>query len=195
MTGWSTGEGRITALRTSQGEIEPGEVVLSGGSWSAQLAAQLGLNIPIQPGKGYSITLSNPREKPSICAIFTEARVAVTPMGTPLRFGGTMEMAGLDESINSVRVQGIIKSVPQYYPEFRVDDFRGLPVWHGLRPCAPDGLPYIGRTRRWSNLLLATGHAMMGVSLAPVTGLLIGDLLSGEKPRIALDLVNPDRFL
>src|SRR5207253_241765 len=107
----------------------------------------LGLRLPLQAGKGYSVTLREPRQLPTICAILTEARVAVTPLGDALRFGGTMEIAGLDERINPRRVHGIIKSIPQYYPAYKEDDFAGLEPWCGLRPCSPDGLPYLGRTQ------------------------------------------------
>jgi D-amino-acid dehydrogenase len=143
---------------------------------------------------GYSLTLAQPRQLPSLCAIFTEARVAITPMDGALRVGGTMELAGLNESINLQRVRGIIRSVPRYYPQFREEDFHGIQPWHGLRPCTPDGLPYLGRTARWDNLLCATGHAMMGLSLAPATGLLVAELASGAAPSADLSLFSPDRF-
>lgn len=170
------------------------EIVLCGGSWSPSLAHQLGLKLPMQAGKGYSLTLTKPRELPQICSIFTEARVAVTPMGGTLRFGGTMEIAGLNEDINPVRVQGIIKAVPKYYPKFAPEDFTNIQPWRGLRPCSPDGLPYVGRTERFSNLSIATGHAMMGLSLGPITGKLMAEILSGEKPSIVIDGLNPDRY-
>ncbi len=170
------------------------EFVLCGGSWSPNLARDLGLKLPMQAGKGYSLTLPKPRELPRICSIFTEARVAVTPMGNSLRFGGTMEIAGLNEDINPVRVQGIIKSVSKYYPKFTQDDFAGVQPWRGLRPCSPDGLPYLGRTAKYSNLSIATGHAMMGLSLGPITGKLMAEILSGEIPSIAIDALDPDRY-
>jgi D-amino-acid dehydrogenase len=170
------------------------EFVLTAGSWSSSLAHQLGLKLPMQAGKGYSLTLTKPRELPQICAICTEARVAVTPMGNALRFGGTMEIAGLNETINPVRVQGIIKSVSKYYPKFTPDSFAGVQPWCGLRPCSPDGLPYVGRTAKFNNLSIATGHAMMGLSLGPITGKLMAEILSGAKPSIAIDALNPDRY-
>jgi D-amino-acid dehydrogenase len=176
------------------GDIEADEFVLAAGSWSPLLAKQLDLALPMQAGKGYSVTLSNPPQLPQICAIFTEARVAITPMGDTLRFGGTMEIAGLNEEINPVRVQGIIKSVPQYYPRFREQDFAEVKPWCGLRPCSPDGLPYIGRTKRYENLCVATGHAMMGLSLGPITGKIIADTICDEKPPFDLTLVDPDRY-
>jgi len=148
----------------------------------------------MQPGKGYSLTLRQPRRLPQLCAILTEARVAVTPMGGALRFGGTMELDGLNERINPVRVQGIIKSVPRYYPEFGPADFAGVTPWCGLRPCSPDGLPYVGRSARYANLAVATGHAMMGLSLGPITGKLMAQVLSGEPPSIHIDALAPDRY-
>jgi D-amino-acid dehydrogenase len=168
--------------------------VLCGGSWSPTVARDLGLSLPMQAGKGYSLTVTQPRQLPAICSIFTEARIAVTPMAGTLRFGGTMEIAGLNEDINPVRVRGIIKAVPKYYPEFRSEDFQGISPWRGLRPVSPDGMPYLGRTRRHRNLVIATGHAMMGLSLAPITGLLTSEILSGEKPSIDIGLLDPDRF-
>jgi D-amino-acid dehydrogenase len=193
-TGFEQDGARVQSVRTTGGHLEADEFVICGGSWSSNLARELDLKIPMQAGKGYSLTLPKPRQLPNLCAIFTEARLAVTPMGSSLRFGGTMEMAGLNEEINPRRVQGIIKSVPQYYPEFRAEDFAEIQPWRGLRPCSPDGLPYLGRTRKYSNLSIATGHAMMGLSLGPISGKLIAEILSGEPPSINIDLLNPDRY-
>ncbi len=186
--------GKITAVETLHGELSADEIILCGGSWSPVLAQGLGLKIPIQAGKGYSLTLEKPRELPQLCSIFTEARMAVTPMGTSLRFGGTMEIAGLNEDINPVRVRGIIKAVPKYFPKFTPEDFAGIQPWRGLRPCSPDGMPYLGRTAKFSNLILATGHAMMGMSLSPITGKIVSELVSGEKPAFDLSLLSPDRY-
>ena len=185
---------RVTAVTTSQHELEFDELVLCGGSWSPGLVRGLGLNLPMQAGKGYSLTLAKPRELPRLCSICAEARVAVTPMGQQLRFGGTMEIAGLNEEINPVRVQGIIKSVPKYFPKFRPEDFAGIKPWVGLRPCSPDGLPYLGRTGRFINLTIATGHAMLGLSLGPISGKLVSEIVSGDKLEIDLTLLSPDRF-
>ncbi len=174
--------------------IEADEYVVCCGSWSAEFAQKLALRIPMQAGKGYSLTLPNPRQLPRICSICTEARVAVTPMDGALRVGGTMEIAGLNEDINPVRVRGIIDSFCRYFPDFTPADFDGIQPWHGLRPCSPDGLPYIGRTAKFTNLSLATGHGMMGLSLGPVTGRLIAEILSGEKPAWDIAMLSPDRY-
>jgi D-amino-acid dehydrogenase len=185
---------RISGVKTANGQITTDEVVLAGGSWSPVIARELGLKLPMQAGKGYSLTLTTPRELPQICSILSEARIAVTPMGGTLRFGGTMEIAGLNEDINPVRVQGIIKAVPKYYPKFTPDDFAGIQPWRGLRPCSPDGLPYLGRTAKFSNLTIATGHAMMGLSLGPITGKLVSEIITGENPSFDLTLLDPDRY-
>lgn len=185
----------VRAAKSSDGrEIEADEFVLSAGSWSPRLARALGIKLPMQAGKGYSLTLSRPRQSPQHCAILTEARVAVTPMDGALRFAGTMEIAGLNEDITPARVRGIIDAVPRYYPDLDAADFEGIEPWRGLRPCSPDGLPYLGRTARYSNLVVATGHAMMGVTLGPITGSLAADILSGEKPALDLALLSPDRY-
>jgi D-amino-acid dehydrogenase len=174
-------------------EIEIDEIVICGGSWSPVLAKQLGLSLPMQAGKGYSLTLNEPRELPELCSILTEARIAVTPMGQSLRFGGTMEIAGMDESISLRRVQGIIRAIPNYFPSFRETDFEGIQPWYGLRPCSPDGMPYLGRTKRYRNLTIATGHAMMGLSLGPITGKIVASVLENEPSPISLSLLSPDR--
>ena len=194
ITGWRATGNKLAAAQTARGDLPADEFILAGGSWSPAMVRGLGLKLPLQAGKGYSVTLPQPRQLPQLCSIFTEARVAVTPMGDTLRIGGTMELSGMDESIQRERVAGITASVPRYFPDFTPDDFHDLPVWRGLRPCAPDGLPYIGRFARHANLTAATGHAMMGLSLAPITGQLIAQLLSGEKPSIDLTALSPDRF-
>lgn len=194
VAGWRTDGSCIKAVRTNLGEFSADEYVLAGGVWSQVVARDLRLKLMMQAGKGYSLTLPRPCRMPALCMILSEARVAVTPMGSALRFGGTMEMGGLDESINPIRVQGIIKSVAKYLPDFRPADFRDVQPWRGLRPCSPDGLPYLGRAAHYQNLVIATGHAMMGVSLGPVTGKLVAQILSGEQPSIEIRLLNPDRF-
>ncbi|MBL9130144.1 MAG: FAD-dependent oxidoreductase [Verrucomicrobiaceae bacterium] len=194
VSGFEVEGAALKAVKTSKGQVEGQEMVLCGGVWSAQLAKELDLKLPMQAGKGYSLTLANPKQLPELCSICTEARLAVTPMEGALRVGGTMEMAGIDESITQRRVRGITRAFPQYFPVFEEKDFAEVKPWSGLRPVSPDGMPYIGRTKRWKNLTVATGHAMMGLSLAPATGKIIAEVLCGEKSPVALDLMSPDRF-
>ncbi len=185
---------QLLGFQTRSGEVRGDEFVLCGGIWSQAIARQLGVHIPMQAGKGYSLTLKEPRQLPSICAVFTEARVAITPMNGALRVGGTMEMAGINHRIDPRRVRGIIRSVPAYYPEFKESDFEGITPWQGLRPCSPDGLPYLGRAAALSNVIVAAGHAMMGLSLAPGTGKIVEELVSGVEPSTAIGLLSPNRF-
>ena len=193
-TGWHVSGKRIEAVQTRQSEFIADEYILAGGAWSPEIVRALKLNLPMQAGQGYSITLQSPKQLPQICSILTEARIAVTPMDGALRFAGTLEIAGLKQSVNQRRVDGIVKAIPSYFPEFVTEDFRNIPVWTGLRPCSPDGLPYCGRFNRYANLTAATGHAMMGMSLGPITGKLISEIVSDEKPSIDVGALNPDRF-
>jgi D-amino-acid dehydrogenase len=184
---WRTAAGRIRSF----GALEADEFVLAAGSWSSALARELGLRLPMQPGKGYSLTLEKPRRAPRYCSVLSEARVSASPMNGALRFGGTMELAGLDESIKPIRVRGIAAAVQKYYPDFGPQDFEGVQPWRGLRPVTPDGLPYVGRSAVAQNLVVATGHAMMGISLGPVTGKLVADALQGAPNP---ELLSPDRY-
>ncbi|MBN8649970.1 MAG: FAD-dependent oxidoreductase [Cytophagales bacterium] len=186
--------GEINSVRTAAGEHHFDEVVLASGSWSGTVAKRLGITLPMQGGKGYSFLLKGVEKNIRIPSIFLEARVAVTPMGNDLRFGGTMEIAGTDQRISMNRVKGIVDAIPRYYPEMKVALPKVEQVWHGLRPCSPDGLPYIGRSQKISNLIFATGHAMMGLSLGPGTGKIVADVFSGKQTEVQLKAFNPERF-
>jgi D-amino-acid dehydrogenase len=192
---WRRSGNRIEAIRTgSGGELVADEYVVCAGIWSEEIVRELDLKLPMQAGKGYSLTLERPESLPSTCAILSEARVAVTPMGASLRFAGTMELGGIDESIDGARVRGIVKSVASYYPDITPAHLQPAIVRTGLRPCSPDGMPYIGRVSRYSNLSVATGHAMMGISLGPITGKLISEIVSGEPPSCNMTGLSPDRY-
>ncbi len=185
---------RIKSVKAANEEFTFDEVVLATGSWSALVAAKLNLSLPMQAGKGYSFTLENVQKNTRVPSIFLEARVAVTPMGDTLRFGGTMEITGIDHSISMNRVKGIVDSIPHYYPEMKVEMPKKEEVWHGLRPCSPDGLPYIGRSKKIKNLVIATGHSMMGLSLGPGTGKLVSEMIDRTKTSISLNEFEPERF-
>jgi D-amino-acid dehydrogenase len=193
--GWRTSGKKVDAIVTDQGEMPVDELVLCAGAWSAEVVRDLGLRLPMQAGKGYSLTLANPRQLPKLCGILTEARVAMTPIGQQLRFGGTMEIAGLNEEIGPRRIRGIVKSVVKYFPKFQETDFEGIQPWVGLRPCAPDGLPYLGRALSWENVTINSGHAMMGISLAPISAQLAVEIIAGEPATVgSLSLLAPHRF-
>lgn len=189
-----TRNGRVTAVSGSGRKFEADQWVVAAGSWSAELLKSAGLKLLLQAGKGYSLTLPSPPELPRLCSIFAEAKVAITPMDGSLRFGGTMEVGGLALSINPARVRGIVKSVNAYFPKFSEQDFEGVKPWAGLRPVSPDGVPYLGNAPGLSNLIVASGHAMMGVSLGPVSGALVADLLTGGKPFRSIGPMAVGRF-
>jgi D-amino-acid dehydrogenase len=185
---------KIKTIKTNTGDLIFDEVVLASGSWSGLVGARLGLSLPMQAGKGYSFTLADIEKNIQIPSIFLEARVAVTPMGNSLRFGGTMEITGIDHGISMNRVKGIVDSIPKYYPDMNVVVPDVKDVWHGLRPCSPDGLPYIGRSSQIKNLTIAAGHSMMGLSQGPGTGKLVSEILNQEKVSIGLTAFSPERF-
>ncbi len=185
---------RIRTVVTTRGDFNANEIVLAGGAWSPAIASELGLNLPIQPAKGYSVTFERPDRCPSIPASLSEAKVAVTPMGDMLRFGGTLELAGMDLSINKRRVAAILKAVPHYLPHLNPDNLRHIETWRGLRPCTPDGLPFLGRSPAFENLTVAAGHAMIGISLGPVTGKLVSQVITGRTPSVDLEPLRVDRF-
>ncbi|MCX7865695.1 MAG: FAD-dependent oxidoreductase [Limisphaera sp.] len=192
---WVVQANRIQGVRLRDGSTVEGDAfVLSAGVWSAELAAKLGLRLPLQGGKGYSLTLPAPRQRPQTGCLCTEARVAVTPMNGALRVGGTMELVGTDPSINPVRIRGLVNSFCRYFPDFRPEDFNRIPPWAGLRPCSPDGLPYLGRPSGWENLWIATGHAMLGLSLGPATGQWLAEAIAGRRSESAPPLLAPDRY-
>jgi D-amino-acid dehydrogenase len=193
VTGFDFRSGRVRALRAGAGEYPVDELVLAAGSWSPELAHQLQLNLPMQAGKGYSFTEENVKRNIRIPSILLEARVAVTTMGNSIRFGGTMEITGIDHAINLNRVRGIVEAVPRYYDLQPAMPAREK-IWHGLRPCSPDGLPYIGRLKSLPNVIIATGHAMMGLSLGPGTGKLVAEIVQDQVSFGSLEVFRPDRF-
>lgn len=197
---WEKTGGRISQLWVEQAgnrkAVPVDRILLAGGAWSGKIAKQLGGYLPMQSGKGYSFTQPQPGEQTiQIPSILLEARVAVTPFGAEsIRFGGTMEVGEVNGRIDAHRVQGIWKAIETYYPAYRIPKPALDQVWYGLRPCAPDGMPYMGAFPGLSNLWVASGHAMMGLSLAPATGKIMADVLSGRSPHVSLDMYYPGRF-
>lgn len=195
VTGLDRNGRKVNGVVTSGGKVIKGsEVVICTGAWSASLARAMGLSLPMQAGKGYSITIPEPRSLPQICALLAEAKVSMTPMMGQMRFGGTMEIAGTDTTINQIKLNALKKSVCSYFPEYSMDDFNGHDAWVGLRPVSPDGLPYVGAVERYDNLYVSTGHSMMGMSLGLASGNIISELITGGNPELAHPMIDPNRY-
>lgn len=171
----------------SLGELRAKTVVLAAGAWTATLLRGL----PLTGGKGYHVDFAPVPGDPRIPLLLQEARSAVTPLGDVLRVAGTLEIAGLDLSVASRRVESIRRAAARVLGHDRREV---VDIWAGLRPCTPDGLPVIGRPAAHPGVIVATAHAMKGVSLAPVTGRLVAELAAGEPPSHDLRPFSPDRF-
>ena len=184
--------GRISRVRTTNGDYSAREVVFALGAWSPPLARSLGLRLPIQPGKGYSITYSRPSICPRMPLTLKESSVCVTTWDSGFRLGSTMEFAGYDSSLNKTRLDALRRSAAIYLrePEGPVMQEE----WYGWRPMTPDDLPILGRVRGIDNLCMATGHGMLGVTMSAVTGLLVSEVIAGEKPSIDLAPFSAARF-
>ncbi len=182
----------ITTVITNKSSYDADEVVMAAGSWSPLLTKKLGIKIPIQAGKGYRINVER-ETKISMPAVLCEAKVAVTPMNGFTRFAGTMEIAGINNHINPVRVNAIANAAQKYYNNLEIKEEEKNVAQFGLRPCSPDGLPYIGKSSKCANLTVAAGHAMMGWSLGPATGKLVSEIISDKKVSLDLSPFHPDR--
>lgn len=183
---------KVLSIVTNQRTLKAEEVVLAAGTWSSNLTKKMGLKIPLQAGKGYSINVKS-NTNISIPAILCEAKVAVTPMQGFTRFAGTMEIGGINEKINKNRVHAIANASKKYFEGLEITSKEIENASCGLRPCSPDGLPYIGKSKYCKNLTIATGHAMMGWSLGPATGKLVAELLAETKTSIDIAAFHPDR--
>jgi len=190
-----TAGGKVSRLVTSKGAFEADQVVIATGSWSREMAALLGTKLPLVPGRGYSLTLENSPYNLNYPAILVEGRAAITPMdGNKIRFGGTMEITSTNTPPRYARVQGILNAVKRFFPEFDVPMPPVEKIWYGYRPCSADGLPYIGRIKKYNNVVIATGHSMLGLSLGAGSGLLVSELVDGVKPSIDLTPFAVERF-
>ena len=181
---------RVHTVATQSGQtFKADSIVMCGGAWTPDIAKKLGVTLPMQAGKGYSFTLEKPTQLPKLCSLLKEGRAAVTPMGKRLRVAGTMEICGNNLAIDNKRAEGIVNSFCQFFPAFETGDFADQAIWSGLRPCTPDGLPYIGKLPSFKNLVVATGHSMLGLSLGPITGKIVRDLHKGEHCDERLDVL------
>lgn len=195
VTGFEKKGGKIQTVLTNNSAFSTDAVVLATGSWSREVAKRLDLRLPLMPGRGYSLTLEDSPYKVNYPSILVEGRAAITPMnGNKIRFGGTMEITSHSTPPRMNRVEGILKAVKRYYPDFVIPLPAPDKIWYGYRPCSADGLPYIGRVKKWENLVVATGHAMLGLSLGAGTGKLVSEILNEKTTSIPLEAFQVERF-
>ena len=183
---------RVSSVWTTQGEIRAGEVIVAAGAWSGQLVRDLPVTVPLEGGKGYHVEFAANGHDPEVPTWFHEERVVVTPLPGRLRVAGTLELAGVDDGVDARRVEAIVRAARVGLRDFGTRTVER--VWRGLRPCSPDGLPIVGRAPGLDNLVLATGHGMWGLQLAPLTGRLVGDLVAGLPEPGELQALSPARF-
>jgi D-amino-acid dehydrogenase len=191
--GFTTAEGKVTHVRTTRGVFSGERVVMALGAWSPLLGQALDLRLPMQPGKGYSITYAQPPALvPRISLVLREASVCVTAWSSGFRLGSTMEFSGYAEGLNQIRLDALRRGAAQYLHQPEGLD-EGEPWW-GWRPMSVDEVPIVGASSRWSNLILATGHGMLGVSMSAATGELVAALVRGATPAIDPAPYAPARF-
>jgi D-amino-acid dehydrogenase len=184
--------GRIRSLWTTGGDLAVDEVVIAAGVWTPGLTSALGLDLPIEAGKGYHVDVPAGAGDPERPVWLHGDRVVITPLGERVRFAGTLELSGLDHDVSRRRVDAIGAAVARVFPELAARPV--VDIWRGLRPCTPDGLPVIGRAPSIDNATLAAGHGMWGLQLAPVTAQLVADNIGGHRFAHDLAPLRPDRF-
>lgn len=193
--GFEKHQHQVTKVITTSQVIDTDAVVIAAGSWSRELSALLQMKIPLMPGRGYSVTLEDSPHRLNYPSVLIEGRVALTPMdGNKIRFGGTMEITSTNTPPRYQRVQGILDAVKRYYPQFDVPMPAPEHIWYGYRPCSADGLPYLGRTQKWQNVIMATGHAMVGLSLGAGTGKLVSEIINETALSMDIAAFKPERF-
>ena len=193
ITGFEKQGRKVTKVLTDKGDFTGDEIVLATGSWLPATSRDLGIDLLLQAGKGYSMTFDAVKKNLHYPAILVDDRVAMTPMGADLRMGGTMEISGIGSPMLMKRVQAIFKAAKNYYPDLPVTFPAQDKIWYGLRPLSPDGLPYIGRHSTYDNIVLAGGHAMLGLSLAAATGKLVEEIVGGLETSIDISAFNVER--
>jgi D-amino-acid dehydrogenase len=186
------GSGRVVTVETSAGALEADIFVISAGAWSGRVARKFGFSLPVQPGKGYTVTIQKPAAAPARPIYLSEMRVGITPFDGAVRLGGTMELSSFAQRPVMGRLNTIRRAASTYLPGSATG--AAEVEWMGMRPLTPDGLPAIGRAPGLENVFVATGHAMLGVTLAPVTGLAVAELVSGNASSFDLAPFDPARF-
>lgn len=194
VTGFEKLNNKISAVITDKGEFNCSEIILAPGSWLPVVAKMLGLKILLQPGKGYSYTYPFVEKNIKYPAILVDGRCAITPWGHQLRIGGTMEISGINNKVLVKRMQGVYDSALDFYPGLKINFPPTDKIWNGLRPVTPDGLPYIGKHTQIDNLIIAGGHAMLGISEGTGTGKLVSEIVQHKNTSIDVGAFKVERF-
>lgn len=194
VTGFEKTNCNVMSILTDKGKFSCEEVVISTGSWLPEIAKMLGIKLLLQAGKGYSYTYPFVEKNIHYPAILVDGRCAITPWKNKLRIGGTMELSGINNKILINRMKGIYDSARSFYPGLKIDFPPAEKVWNGLRPVTPDGLPYIGKTSSYKNVIFAGGHAMLGISEGAGTGKIVSQLISNQSPQIDISAFRVQRF-
>ncbi len=194
VTGFEKSNGKVTSVITDKAKLDCEELVIANGSWMEKISKLAGIYTPMQPGKGYSIVYDGLSKNLQHPAILVDDRTATTPIGGWLRIGGTMELSGHSDNILPKRVKAIYNAFNKYFPTMNLPEPDTSKAWFGYRPVSPDGMPYIGRHTKFSNLSYAGGHAMLGVTAAAGTGKIISEIISGKATTFSLTAFNPARF-
>lgn len=194
VTGFEKSGNKVNAVVTDKGKFTGDHFVIATGSWLPHVAKMLGIKLLLQPGKGYSYTYDHVEKNIRYPAILVDGRCAITPWEQRLRIGGTMELSGINNKVLVKRMQGIYDSAKSFYPGLQIDFPPADKIWNGLRPVTPDGLPYIGHTKQYNNLIIAGGHAMLGISEGPGTGLIVSQLVENKKTEIGIEAFKVERF-
>ena len=194
VTGFEKTTNKISAVITDRGKFDAEQIVLATGSWLPPVAKMMGIKLLLQPGKGYSYTYPHIEKNIKYPAILVDVRCAITPWGNQLRIGGTMEISGINNRVLVKRMQGIYDSARNFYPGLKIDSPPADKIWNGLRPVTPDGLPYIGKVRDFANVLVAGGHAMLGISEGTGTGKIVSQIIQDRAPGIEISAFSVERF-
>jgi D-amino-acid dehydrogenase len=194
VTGFEKKDNKVTAVITDKGKFDCEKLVIATGSWIPEVAKMLGVNLLLQPGKGYSYTYDHVEKNIHYPAILVDGRCAITPWKRQLRIGGTMELSGINNKILVSRMQGIYNSAKEFYPGLQIEFPPADKIWSGLRPVTPDGLPYIGKAPNLDNVIVAGGHAMLGISQGTGTGKLVSELIGGKGTEIDMTAFRLNRF-
>jgi len=194
VTGFEKAGNSITSVVTTNGKIDSDEIVIANGSWLQEISKLLNIKILMQPGKGYSIAYNDLVKNLQYPSILVDDRTATAPINKWLRIGGTMELSGHSDTILPKRVMAVYTAFKKYYPSLNLPLPDVSRAWYGYRPVSPDGMPYIGRHGKYNNLSYAGGHAMLGVSAASGTGVLIEQIIGRKKTEIDISAFNPERF-